>query len=102
VAHLGADVVGNSLEQSDPVQRTPQRGKPQPKGLKPPRITPTFAKATAGKQDFTDGKRRGKRKLNLNSRTHERITVKIKMRGPGGPRYESHVIPLCPSSFPIL
>ena len=27
---------------------------PQPKKRRPPRITPTFAKATAGKQDFTD------------------------------------------------
>ena len=34
-------------------------------------------KTTTDYTDFTDGKRRGKRKLNLNSRTHERITVKI-------------------------
>ena len=55
-------------------------------------------KATTDYTDFTDGKRRTKRKLNLDSRTHERITVKINyeketaflwVRPLGAPDWES-------------
>ena len=45
------------------VQQTTQRGIAATKGIK----------ATTDYTDFTDGKRRTKRKMNLNSRTHEQI-----------------------------